>query len=332
MEAQNQIEIYQAKDGSTQINVQFEQDTVWLTQAQMGDLFEKNKRTISEHIGNIFKEGELEEKLVVRKSRTTTQHGAIEGKTQTSKVNLYNLDVIISVGYRVKSKSGTQFRIWANSILKDYLIKGYAINEKRLAQKEQEVKLLKNGLQILSRTVGKAIEENESDNSWLSLFSQGLSLLDDYDHEQLDAAGLTTREADYPTLEDYQELIDQMLTEFDSDVFGKPKDKSFESSIVQIQKGFDNQDFYASLEEKATMLLYLIVKNHSFVDGNKRIAAACFLKFLQQNGILFNAQHKPLINSDTLASLTLFIASSKPEEMETVKRLVISVLNRNIQQ
>lgn len=329
MGEQNQIEIYQAKDGSTQIHVQFEQETVWLTQAQMGELFEKNKRTISEHIRNVFKEGELEERVVVRKSRTTTQHGAIVGKTQTSTVNLYNLDVIISVGYRVKSQRGTQFRIWANSVLKDYLIKGYAINEKRLAQKEQEVKLLKDGIQILSRTVGKAIEENESDNSWLNVFSSGLSLLDDYDHEQLDVKGLTTREAEYPNIEEYQELIDQMLSEFDSDVFGKPKDKSFESSIAQIQKGFDNQDFYPSLEEKATMLLYFVVKNHSFVDGNKRIAATCFLKFLQQNEMLFNAQQQPLISSDTLASLTLFIASSKPEEMETVKRLVISVLNRN---
>jgi len=325
MKKQSQIEIYQANDGTTQITVQFEQETVWLTQVQMGQLFEKNKRTISEHIRNIFKEGELEEKVVVRKSRTTTQHGAIEGKTQSSKVSLYNLDVIISVGYRVKSQRRTQFRVWANSILKEYLVKGYAINEKRLAQKEQEVKLLKDGIQILSR----AIEEKTADNEWLAVFAKGLSLLDDYDHEQLDTKGLTTRQAEYPSLEDYQKLIDQMLTEFDSDVFGKEKDKSFESSIAQIGKGFEADDFYPTLEEKATMLLYLIVKNHSFVDGNKRIAAACFLKFLQQNNMLFNSQQQPIISNDTLASLTLFIASSKPKEMETVKRLVISVLNRN---
>ncbi|MCK0115348.1 RhuM family protein [Gelidibacter sp. F63206] len=329
MDKQNQIEIYQAKDGSTQINVQFEQDTVWLTQAQMGQLFDKNKRTISEHISNIFKEGELEDKVVVRKSRTTTQHGAIEGKTQTSNVNLYNLDVIISVGYRVKSKQGTQFRIWANSVLKDYLVKGYSINEKRLAQKEQEVKLLKDGIQILSRTVEKAIEEKLADDAWLTIFDKGLSLLDDYDHEQLDTQGLTTREAEYPSLEDYHKLINQMLTEFDSAVFGKEKDKSFESSVAQIAKGFGTDDFYPTLEDKAATLLYLIVKNHSFVDGNKRIAAACFLKFLRHNNMLFNSEQQPILSNDTLASLTLFIASSKPEEMETVKRLVISVLNRN---
>tara|TARA_R110002072_G_scaffold25237_3_gene84718 strand:+ start:268 stop:1254 length:987 start_codon:yes stop_codon:yes gene_type:complete len=326
MEIKNQIEIYQAQDGSTQIDVQLEEETVWLTQAQMAVLFNKGRTTITEHISNVFKEGELIEEMVCRDFRHTTQHGAIKGKTQSKNVKFYNLDVIISVGYRVKSKQGTQFRIWANKILKDYLVKGYALNEKRLAQKEQEVKLLKDGIHILSR----AIEEKIEDNQWLTVFTKGLSLLDDYDHEQLDTKGLTTKEVNYPSLVDYQELINEMMTEFDSDVFGKEKDKSFQSSIAQIGKGFGEADFYPTLEEKAAMLLYLVVKNHSFVDGNKRIAAACFLKFLQQNDMLFDNQHNPIISNDTLASLTLFIASSKPEEMQTVTRLVISVLNRNI--
>lgn len=325
MEIKNQIEIYQATDGSTQINVQFEQDTVWLTQAQMAELFGKGRTTITEHINNVFTEGELLEEVVCRDFRHTTQHGAIKGKSQSKNVKYYNLDVIISVGYRVKSKQGTQFRIWANKILKEYLVKGYAVNEKRLAQKEQEVQLLKNGIQILSR----AIEEKSDENEWLSIFSKGLQLLDDYDHEQLDSKGLTKKQAIYPTREDYQELINQMVVDFDSQVFGKEKDQNFQSSIAQIEKGFGENDFYPTLEEKATMLLYLVVKNHSFVDGNKRIAAACFLKFLQTNQMLFNAQNEPTIGNDTLASLTLLIASSKPEEMETVKRLVISVLNRN---
>jgi prophage maintenance system killer protein len=326
MEIKNQIEIYQAQDGSTQIDVQLEEETVWLTQAQMAVLFNKGRTTITEHISNVFKEGELIEEMVCRDFRHTTQHGAIKGKTQSKNVKYYNLDVIISVGYRVKSKQGTQFRIWANKILKDYLVKGYALNEKRLAQKEQEVKLLKDGIHILSR----AIEEKIEDNQWLTVFTNGLSLLDDYDHEQLDTIGLTTKEVNYPSLTDYQELINEMLTEFDSDVFGKEKDKSFQSSIAQIGKGFGEADFYPTLEEKAAMLLYLVVKNHSFVDGNKRIAAACFLKFLQQNDMLFNSHQQPIISNDTLASLTLFIAASKPEEMQTVTRLVISVLNRNI--
>ena len=325
MEIKNQIEIYQAQDGSTQIDVQLEEETVWLTQAQMAVLFNKGRTTITEHISNVFKEGELIEEMVCRDFRHTTQHGAVKGKTQSKNVKYYNLDVIISVGYRVKSKQGTQFRIWANRILKDYLVKGYALNEKRLAQKEQELKLLKDGIHILSR----AIEEKIEDNQWLTIFTKGLSLLDDYDHEQLDTKGLTTKEVNYPSLADYQELINEMLTEFDSDVFGKEKDKSFQSSIAQIGKGFGEADFYPTLEEKAAMLLYLVVKNHSFVDGNKRIAAACFLKFLQQNDMLFNSHQQPIISNDTLASLTLFIAASKPEEMQTVTRLVISVLNRN---
>ncbi len=322
MKEQNQIEIYQANDGTTQIDVQFEQETVWLNRNQLVSLFDRDIKTIGKHINNVFKEGELSKEATVAKYATVQKEG---DRQVTRDVEHYNLDVIISVGYRVKSQRGTQFRIWANNVLKDYLVKGYSINEKRLAQKEQEVQILKNGINILSR----AIEEKTEDNEWLAVFAKGLSLLDDYDHEQLDAKGLTKREASYPSLEDYQKIINQMLAEFDSDVFGKEKDKSFQSSVAQIAKGFGEDDFYPTLEEKATMLLYLIVKNHSFVDGNKRIAAACFLKFLQQNNMLFNSQQQPLISNDTLASLTLFTASSKPEEMETVKRLVISVLNRN---
>lgn len=322
MKEQNQIEIYQANDGTTQIKVQFEQDTVWLTQRQMAELFGKDVRTISEHIQNIYSTEELLASSTLRKFRIVRQEG--ERKVNRN-IDHYNLDVIISVGYRVNSKQGTQFRIWANRVLKEYLIKGYAINEKRLAQKEQEVQILKNGIQIL----GRAIEEKAADNEWLATFTKGLSLLDDYDHEQLDKKGLTTKAAVYPSKDDYQELINEMLDQFDSDVFGRAKDESFESSLAQIEKGFGDKDFYPTLEEKATMLLYLIVKNHSFVDGNKRIAAACFLKFLQENKMLFNTQQQPIIGNDTLASLTLFIAVSKPEEMETVRRLVISVLNRN---
>ncbi len=325
MITENKIEIYQADDGSTQINVQFEHETVWLTQAQMAELFERDRTVIGRHISNVFNENELVENVVCANFAHTTQHGAIKGKHQSKDVKCYNLDVIISIGYRVKSKQGTQFRIWANSILKEYLVKGYAVNEKRLEQNEQEVQLLKNGIQILSR----AIEEKTEENEWLSIFSKGLQLLDDYDHEELDAKGLTKKQALYPTREDYQKLINQMVVDFDSQVFGKEKDQNFESSIAQIEKGFGENDFYPTLEEKAAMLLYLVVKNHSFVDGNKRIAAACFLKFLQTNKMLFNKQNELIIGNDTLASLTLFIASSKPEEMETVKRLVISVLNRS---
>lgn len=319
MNNDTKIDIFKSKDG-IEIKVKLEQNTVWLETRLIAKLFGVKRPAIVKHIGNIYKSEELQENSTCSKMEQVASDGKLR------KMNLYNLDVIISVGYRVNSSRATQFRIWANSILKDYLVKGYSINEKRLAQKEQEVQILKNGINILSR----AIEEKTADNEWLAVFAKGLSLLDDYDHEQLDTKGLTKREADYPSFKDYQKLINQMLEEFDSDVFGKEKDKSFQSSVAQIAKGFGTADFYPTLEEKATMLLYLVVKNHSFVDGNKRIAAACFLKFLQQNNMLFNVQNQPIISNDTLASLTLFIASSKPEEMETVKRLVISVLNRQL--
>lgn len=315
-----EIIIYKSGLNQVEVSVQFDKETVWLNQSEITTLFERDQSVISRHINNVFKEAELD-----KNSNMQKMHIANSDKP----VAYYSLDVIISVGYRVKSKQGTKFRIWANSILKDYLVKGHAINEKRLAQKEQEIKLLKDGIHILTRAASRAIEEKASDNTILETFAKGLSLLDDYDHEQLDAKGLTTTAANYPSLAAYQALINEMLKDFDSDVFGKEKDKSFESSVAQIGKGFGTKDFYPTLEEKATTLLYLVVKNHAFVDGNKRIAAACFLKFLEQNNMLFNAENEPIISNDTLASLTLFIASSKPEEMETVKRLVISVLNRN---
>lgn len=322
MHTQNQIEIYQSHDGLTQIHVKLEEDSIWLSQAQMATLFETSSQNINMHLKRIFEEAELSENSTCKDFLQVQ----IEGKRKVKRRQRhYNLDAIISVGYRVKSKSATQFRIWASRILKEYLEKGYAINEKRLAEKEQQLLILKNGIQIL----GRAIEEKTQENEWLALFAKGLTLLDDYDHENLDAIGLTKRAATYPSLGEYQALIQDMVFEFDSAVFGKEKDKSFQSSIAQIAKGYDQNDFYPTLEEKACMLLYLIIKNHSFVDGNKRIAAACFLKFLQQNDMLFDRHQRPIISNDTLASLTLFIAFSKPEEMETVKRLAVSILNRN---
>ena len=231
------------------------------------------------------------------------------------------------MGYRVNSKRGTQFRQWATSRLKDYLTKGYVINEKRLAQKQQEVIELKTGIQILSR----AIEEKATTEGfeWLQQYAKGLTLLDDYDHERLDTKGLTLQTVKYPQRNDYQKLIDQMKAEFDSSVFGLEKDQGFESAISQISKGYGKEDFYPSLEEKAAMLLYLIIKNHAFADGNKRIAAACFLMFLEYNRMLTNKEGELIISNEALASLTLFVATSKPEEMEIVKNLIISVLNRN---
>jgi death-on-curing family protein len=319
----NEIIIYQSKDKKTQIEVKFEHDTVWLTQQQMAELFGQTKQNISLHINNCFKEKELRSISVVKESLTTASDG------KKYKTKFYNLDLIISVGYRVKSIRGTQFRQWATQRLKDYLIEGVAINEKRLNQKNKEIKILHDGIRILSRVIEEKLDTNEA-YAWLHQYKMGLKLLDDYDHETLDSFGNHTKNVQYPSKSQYMELVDQMRSEFNSTVFGKLKDKSFESAIAQIKQAFGKKDAYPSIEEKAAMLLYLIVKNHAFVDGNKRIAAACFLLFLDNNGLLTNRQQQPIISNEALASLTLFVASSKAEEMETVKKLLISVLNRNL--
>jgi len=319
----NEIIIYKSKDKKTQIDVKFEHDTVWLTQQQMAELFGQTKQNISLHINNCFKEKELRSISVVKESLTTASDG------KKYKTKFYNLDLIISVGYRVKSIRGTQFRQWATQRLKEYLIEGVVINEKRLNQKNKEIKILHDGIRILSRVIEEKLDTNEA-YVWLHQFKMGLKLLDDYDHETLDSFGNHTKNVNYPSKSQYMELVDQMRSEFNSTVFGKLKDKSFESAIAQIKQAFGKKDAYPSIEEKAAMLLYLIVKNHAFVDGNKRIAAACFLLFLENNGLLTNRQQHPIISNEALASLTLFVASSKAEEMETVKKLLISVLNRNL--
>jgi len=251
---------------------------------------------------------------------------AADGKKR--KMNLYNLDMIISVGYRVNSTKATQFRQWATQRLKDYLVQGYAINEKRLEQKQQEVLYLKTGIQIL----GRAIEaKNETkNNEVLNIFEKGLELLDDYDHEELDIKGITEKETLFPEYDEYLGFITEMYSDFESDVFAKPKDDSFHSSINQIAQIFAGQELYPSIQEKAANLLYFIVKNHSFVDGNKRIAAACFLYFLDKNKALINEGDETIISNEALASLTLFIATSKSDEVDMVKRFIMSILNRNL--
>ncbi|MEQ9437487.1 MAG: virulence protein RhuM/Fic/DOC family protein [Cyclobacteriaceae bacterium] len=319
----SQIEIYKSEDGQTQVEVKFEQDTIWLSQRQIASLFGTEVPAINKHIKNIFQDGELSPEATISKMEIVQT----EGKRRVNRtVEGYNLDMIISVGYRVNSSRATQFRIWATQRLKDYLVQGYAINETRLAQKQQEVQHLKTGIRILERAIADKAEQEEND--WLSHFAKGLQLLDDYDHEQLDKKGNSTQPANYPSLEDYRQVVERMKADFDSAVFGKEKDESFQSSVAQIGKGFGDTDFYPSLEEKAATLLYLIIKNHSFVDGNKRIAAACFLLFLEKNNLLLREDGRPIMSNEALASLTLLVAASKSEEMETVKQLIISVLNR----
>ena len=324
MNNSNQIEIYKTDDNQTEVEVRFEENTVWLSQKQMGELFEKDTDTIGLHLKNIYKSGELQELSTTEDSSVVQKEGK---RMVRRKTKFYNLDAIISVGYRVNSKRGVQFRQWATQRLKDYLVQGYAINKKRLAQKQQEVEYLKTGIRIVSRAIEEAT--NDETRAVFRLFSKGLTLLDDYDHETLDNAGTTKQEFVYPSLHDYMKLIHSMYSEFKSDLFAQPKDDSFQSSVAQIKQGFSGKDLYPTLEEKAANLLYFITKNHSFVDGNKRIAAACFVYFLEQNNALLKSDGTPVIDNNTLAALTLFIATSKTDEADIVKKLVVSILNRN---
>jgi death-on-curing family protein len=314
----NTIEIYKSPDHKIELKVNLDNETVWLSQEQLVVLFDRDQSVISRHIRNVFKEGELEEECNMQKMHIPNSD---------KPVTFYNLDVIISVGYRVKSQRGTQFRQWATQRLKEYLVEGVAINEKRLAQKNQEIKILHDGIRILSRAI--EAKANLEDHNWLLEFSEGLKLLDDYDHEQLDKAGKHTSRVTYPAREEYMAIVESMRTEFNTAVFGMLKDTGFDSAIGQIQQAFGKKDIYPSIEEKAAMLLYLIVKNHAFVDGNKRIAAACFLLFLERNNLLFDKHGNAILSNEALASITLLVASSKSDEMETMKQLIISILNRN---
>jgi len=340
MENKGEIKIYQTKDGQTAIDVRLEKETVWLNQDQIALLFDKSKSTINEHINNVFKEGELEKEEVVRKFRITTQHGAIEGKTQAHDVMFYNLDVIISVGYRVKSKRGTQFRQWANKVLKEYLVKGYAIKNDLTQQKYDD---LRRVVEVMGRTIkslnAKVFDEREetADNadqrealiSVVTDYTQALGTLDDYDYQRLEVSDTNEQERFHATYDNAMEAIQGLKEKFGaSQWFANEKDDSFKSSIGQIYQTFGGVELYPSIEEKAAMLLYLVTKNHSFSDGNKRIAATLFLWFMNNNGILYNPDGSKRIGDNTLVALTLMIAESRTEEKDTMVKVVVNLINK----
>ena len=325
-----EIVIYQAKGGKTTLKVKLQQETVWLSQAQLSNLFDKNKRTISEHIRNIFKEGELSENSVVRNFRTTAKDG------KSYETNYYNLDVIISVGYRVKSQRGTQFRIWATQVLKNHLIKGYSINEKRL--QEQNIRLAE--LQQTVDLMGRVIRRRELDKTQvagllnvITDYSYAMSLLDQYDHQELKIHKTTRKKEFVITYEEARNAIDTLVEQsrkkgHPSQLFGKEKDKSFKGSLGAIYQTFDGKEVYPSIEEKASHLLYFVVKNHSFVDGNKRIGAFLFVWFLDINGILYTRDGKKRIGDNALVALTLVIAESRPKDKDIIIKVIINLINK----
>lgn len=327
----DQIIIYQTSDGKTQIDVRMENETVWLTQSQMANLFQKDRTVIGRHIQNIFKEGELERELVCANFAHTTQHGAIEGKTQVQALVMYNLDVIISVGYRVKSKRGVLFRQWANKILKDYLVKGFAINNKVAALKYNELSKLVKLVGRTARTQEKLTsDEATSLVQVVSDYTYALETLDDYDYQKLGIRKVTKHARFKATYENAMEAIRSLKKKFgSSSLFGHEKDQSFKSSIGQIYQTFDGIDLYPSVEEKAATLLYLVIKNHSFSDGNKRIAATLFLWFMENNGILYNKDGSKRIADNTLVAITLMIAESRPEEKDMMVKVVVNLINKD---
>jgi len=327
---ENKIIIYQTEDGQTQIDVRLENDTVWLTQAQMAELFQKDRTVITRHINNVFKEGELAKEQVCAKFAHTTRHGAMNGKSQTQELTLYNLDVIISVGYRVKSKRGTAFRIWARRVLKDYLIKGYAVNER--IRKEQIVEL-RQLVGIIGRAIqNKEIESNEENQALFDIvvdYTYALDTLDNYDYERLSISKTTQEDKFHATYENAMQAINALREKFGgSTLFGNEKDDSFKSSIGQIYQTFGGEELYPSVEEKAAMLLYLVTKNHSFSDGNKRIAATLFLWFLNNNRILYREDGSKRIADNTLVALTLMIAESRTEEKDVMVKVVVNLINQ----
>jgi prophage maintenance system killer protein len=323
----NEIEIYKSPDNKIELQVNLENETVWLSQKQMADLFDKDPDTISLHLKNIYSEQELIEK-------STTEFFSVvqtEGKRKvTRSIKYFNLDAIISVGYRVNSKRGTQFRQWATQRLKDYLIKGYAINEKRLAEAENRFNELKQAIQLFDKVAQKKeISGNEAQGllKVLSDFTVALDILDKYDHQTLKIQRSTSKEVFRINYKEATKAIEGLKNKFGgSALFGNEKDKSFKGSLNGIYQTFDGKDLYPSVEEKSAHLLYFIVKNHSFTDGNKRIAAFLFVWFLERNNLLYH-QGKKVIDDNALVALTLMIAESNPDDKNMMIKVIVNLIN-----
>ena len=327
---ENKIIIYQTEDGKTQIDVRLENDTVWLTQAQMAELFQTDRTSIVRHIQNIYKIGELDRESTCAKiAQVQTEGHRYVRRT----IPYFNLDMIISVGYRINSKRGVKFRQWANKILKDYLIKGYAVNDNIRREQIGELRQL---VGILGRTIQSQplmpSEESQALFDVVTDYAYALDTLDNYDYERLTIEKTTQEERFHATYNNAIRAIEGLREKFGgSSLFGNEKDDSFKSSIGQIYQTFGGKELYPSVEEKAAMLLYLVTKNHSFSDGNKRIAATLFLWFLNNNGILYREDGTKRLADNTLVALTLMIAESKTEEKDVMVKVVVNLINQTNQ-
>jgi len=326
----SEIKIYQVEGGQTEIEVKLRDETVWLSQKQMAELFDKDSDTIGLHLKNIYKSGELQETATTEDSSVVQIEGTRKVKR---KIRIYNLDAIISVGYRVNSKRGTQFRIWANKVLREYLVKGFSINERRLRSQTEKLLELQRTVKIIGGVLDQKRltgDEGEALLRLISDYAYSLDLLDQYDYQKLEVPESKRKEAFRLSYDEAKDLIKKVKSVYDTtELFGKEKDKSFESSISTIYQTHDGQDLYPSLEEKAAHLLYFITKNHSFIDGNKRIAAFIFIYFLDRNGILFDSNVRKIIDDNALVALTILIAVSDPEEKDTLIKVIVNLLSNN---
>ena len=326
---EDQIVIYKDENNAIQMEVRMAGEMIWLNRQQLATLFGRDYKTISKHINNALKE-ELADEVVVAKFANTTKHGAMEGKTQTHEKEYFNLEMVTSVGYRVKSKRGVQFRKWANKVLREYLVKGYVVNERIRKEQLGELRQL---VQVASRAISnQKIENTVESQDLLNVvvdYTYALDTLDNYDYERLTIDKITKQEKFHATYDNAMEEIGRLRDKFGgSTLFGNEKDDSFKSSIGQIYQTFGGDELYPSVEEKAAMLLYLVTKNHSFSDGNKRIAATLFLWFLNNNGILYREDGSKRLADNTLVALTLMIAESKTEEKDVMVKVVVNLINQ----
>jgi len=320
-----EVVLFQTENGKTQLEVRLDRDTVWLSQDQMSELFSRERSVITKHLRNVFKEGELDEEAV----RAKYAHTAADGKIY--QIQFYNLDVIISVGYRVKSKRGTQFRQWATSVLRDHLVKGYTVHEQRLREETAKFCELQQTVNLLTRTLITQDLVSETGKDVLRVitdYSYALATLDRYDHGTLAVEETTGRVRHAIGYDEGIALVRTMKGEFDG-LFGVEKDQGFKSALGTIYQTFDGKELYPSVEEKAANLLYFVVKNHAFSDGNKRIAAALFIYFLAVNDILYRSDGSKRLADNALVASTLLIAESRPEEKETIVKVIINLINRN---
>lgn len=320
----NAIILYQGSDGSSSLEVRLDHETVWLTQDQMGELFGRERSVITKHLRNVFKAGELDESSVCAKFA----HTAKDGKTYQSQ--FYNLDAILSVGYRVNSKQGTRFRQWATQTLRDHIVKGYTLNEQRFREQAEKLTEMRQTVELLARTLANQELVSDTGKDVLRVitdYAYALNLLDRYDHGTLSIEETTRQALHVINYDEAIGIVASMKGEFDG-LFGIEKDQGFKSALGTIYQTFDGEELYPSIEEKGANLLYFVVKNHAFSDGNKRIAAALFIYFLGTNGILYRADGSKRLADNALVALTLLIAESQPDEKETIVKVIVNLINR----